>query len=340
MGDSTIFSRSFSRHEHKLFCLIGCLIIALCTVIRHYDNPLSAFSLRSSIGHGLRMLMTTEEKHNAQKSLPDRIIKKSKPMCNVSERRSDICTMIGDIRIHGNSSTIFVASSQNNSWGIRPYARKGDENAMKNIRRFTVKTSKKMPQCMKNHTISAIVFSGGGYTGNNFHDFSDVVIPLFSTSREFNGEVRFLMSHKNSWWTENKFGKVLKGLSNYEVIDIDKEDQVHCFPKMVVGLKAHKELSIDPSASQHSMKDFREFLRKTYSLKRETAIKLREGEQKRPRILIITRKKTRTFVNEGEIANTTRSLGFEVIVTEADSRLSQFSQVKEIIYVSHLMTGE
>ncbi|KAA8541309.1 hypothetical protein F0562_025272 [Nyssa sinensis] len=89
----------------------------------------------------------------------------------------------------------------------------------------------------------------------------------------------------------------------------------------------HKELSIDPSKSLYSMKDFRQFLRCSYSLKRDTAIKLRDVKGKRPRLLIISRRRSRRFMNEGKIAEMAKSLGFDVVVKEADSNLSQFAQV-------------
>jgi len=72
--------------------------------------------------------------------------KKFKPICSTSEPRSDVCQMSGDIRIHGNSSTVFVAVTasgtaifpENSSWKLRPYARKGDRAAMEGVREFTV----------------------------------------------------------------------------------------------------------------------------------------------------------------------------------------------------------
>lgn len=248
--------------------------------------------------------------------------------------------MDGDIRIHGNSSTIFIRPSSNsnqtnihfisnvnNSWTIKPYARKGDEGAMQSVRPF--KFSQEMPQyySTQNHNVPAIVFSTGGYTGNNFHDFSDVVIPLYLTSRKFNGEVQFLIADKNIRWT-TKFRKVLDNLSKYEVIDLDKENNVHCFSSMILGLKKHKELDIDPLKSPHySMKDFRDFLRSSYGLKRETAIKLSGKEKRRPRLLIISRKWTRAFLNQRKIVKMAKRLRFDVVLTEASSNLSQFSQV-------------
>nr|GLL47539.1 uncharacterized protein LOC109163084 [Ipomoea trifida] len=36
--------------------------------------------------------------------------------------------------------------------------------------------------CTRNHNVPAVVFSTAGYSGNLFHDFSDLLIPLYLTS--------------------------------------------------------------------------------------------------------------------------------------------------------------
>ncbi|KAI8542727.1 hypothetical protein RHMOL_Rhmol08G0161700 [Rhododendron molle] len=97
---------------------------------------------------------------------------------------------------------------------------------------------------------------------------------------------------------------------------------------MVVGLKHHKEFNIEPSRSPYSMTDFREFLGGAYSLERERAVEVtRDGGGKRPRLLIISRKSTRLLMNEGEIVTMATGLGFEVVVTEADSNLARFANL-------------
>ncbi|KAM1789511.1 hypothetical protein ACFX11_039654 [Malus domestica] len=259
------------------------------------------------------------------------------PLCKTEEPRTEYCEIINrDVRVDANSSSVFVASSSqiwNRSWTIRPYARKEDKTALGNTRAWSVKPVQtgaqlEIPQCTRDHSVPAILFSTGGYVGNHFHEFTDVVIPLFITSRKYDGEVQFLVSDMKPWWIA-KYQAILKGLSKYEIIDIDKEDAVHCFPSVTVGLKRHeKELSIDPSKHSYSMKDFREFLRNSYSLKRASAIRIRENRQrKRPRLLIIPRKRTRSFTNTGEITKMARRLGFKVIVAEADMNLSKFAEV-------------
>ncbi|XP_031248221.1 alpha-1,3-arabinosyltransferase XAT2-like isoform X2 [Pistacia vera] len=205
------------------------------------------------------------------------------PVCNFTIR-SDFCETNHDILIDGSSASVFIPSSthqtgissQNSSWIIRPYARKGDEAAM----------------------------------------------------NSFNGEVQFLITDNGYWWIE-KFRKLLKKLSRYDIIDIDKETDVHCFPRGIIGLKRYdgRELTIDPSKSSQSMKDFRELLRSSYSLPRATAIKIKDGEKKKPRLLIIARKRTRSFTNAGKIAQMARRLGYKVIVAEATMNVQKFAEL-------------
>ncbi|XP_021909464.1 protein O-linked-mannose beta-1,4-N-acetylglucosaminyltransferase 2-like [Carica papaya] len=181
------------------------------------------------------------------------------------------------------------------------------------------------------HKSPAILFSLGGYAGNNFHDFTDIVIPLYLTSEHFNREVQFLITNNKPGWI-TKFKELITKLSKYPVIEIDNEDgHIHCFKTVIVGLKrhhGHKELTIDASSSLHSMKDFRNFLRTVYSLPRTTAIKIGDGDRrKKPRILIITRKRTRSFTNPGEIVELAKQLDFEVVAAEASMNLARFAKI-------------
>ncbi|GJU17243.1 alpha-1,3-arabinosyltransferase XAT2 [Tanacetum coccineum] len=249
-------------------------------------------------------------------------------ICNTSARRSDTCEMKGDVRIQGNSSTIYVftPNAKNASWTIKPYARKGDNGAMESVTNFTIKSvqkqAKTMPNCTQSHNVPAVVFSVAGYSGNSFHSFSDIIIPLYTTSRKFNREVQFLVVNKISHWNI-KFKEVLDKLSRFEMINIDHENEVHCFPSMIVGLRKddRKELYMD------SMMDFTNFLRSSYSLERSTAIKLTRNSSRRPRLLIISRKQTRAFTNVNDVVLAAKELGFEVIVTEMSPNMAQVSRL-------------
>ncbi|KAL2482358.1 Glycosyltransferase family 61 protein [Forsythia ovata] len=265
---------------------------------------------------------------------------KMEPLCSILEPMADYCEIKGDVRIQANSSTVFFVtnginrSAGNSSWRIQPYARKANLGAMNYVKNWTVKLAENeddIPMCTRNHSFPAILFSVGGYSGNHFHDFSDLVIPLYSTSLKFKRDVHFLTTDTKPWWV-SKFRGLLNKLSGHKIIDIDREKEVHCYTKVVVGLKSHKELIIDPSKSRNnglSMHNFRQFLRQTYSLERTNAIKLKKGNTKRPRLMIISRKRTRLLTNDAEITRLAQKMGFEVIVDEADhsTNLSRFAQI-------------
>ncbi|RHN43875.1 putative protein O-GlcNAc transferase [Medicago truncatula] len=269
--------------------------------------------------------------------LETRKVEQEQPLC-VSEARTEYCQTQGDIRVHGKSSSVYIVSRKTNSlaenvsWIIRPYARKSDAYTMSSVTKWSVKTVKpthQVSQCTKYHSIPAVIFSTAGYTGNHFHEFSDIVIPLFLTCRQFNGQVQLIITDKKSWWI-SKHQAFLKKLSNYEIIDIDRDDELHCFPKVIIGLKRyHKELSIDPQKYSYSIKDFRDFLRSSYSLKRVSAIKIRDigNQSKKPRLLILSRKTSRSFTNTNQIAKMAKGLGFRVIVMEAGRNMRSIANV-------------
>ncbi|CAH8388699.1 unnamed protein product, partial [Eruca vesicaria subsp. sativa] len=265
--------------------------------------------------------------------------KTMKPICK-KLARTDICELNGDVRVHGKSATIHAtiafAFSGNSTWQIRPYARKGDVAAMNQVREWTLKLKQKnvenanFSRCVRNHSVPAILFSLGGYSMNNFHDFTDIVIPLYTTARRFNGEVQFLVTNKNQPWI-NKFKNILKSLSNYELIYIDEENETQCFSSVTVGLNRHreyyKELTID-SDSEYSMSDFRRFLRDTYSLRNAAArpVITRRNQRRKPRMLILARGRSRAFTNAGAIARSARRIGFRVAVAEANADVASFAQ--------------
>lgn len=258
----------------------------------------------------------------------------SKPLCDFSNFRANVCDMRGDVIVHPNATSILymepAGSQRDELWKIKPYPRKGDEFCLSHITELTVKSSKVAPECTKYHDVPAVIFSLTGYTGNLFHDFTDVMVPLFTTANQFNGEVQFLITDFALWWTI-KYHTVLQKLSKYPVIDFSKDDQVHCFKHVIVGLHAYMEFTIDSSkAPQHlTMVDFNRFMRGAYSLGRDTITALGEYPKVKPRLLIIKRHRTRMFLNLDEIIAMAEELGFEVVIDEANvsSDISRFARV-------------
>ncbi|KAL9156171.1 hypothetical protein ABFS82_09G056200 [Erythranthe guttata] len=319
-SDESIFSRSFSEYElKKLGCvaLTICFIttFSFCTILRQ-----PVLNLEVSVAFGLKMLIGSDKIEEPSRTL--------KPIYNLSNSRSEVLELNGDIRIHGSSSTIFVASNllqedSHSNWTLQPYARKADVFVMQYIKKWSIKhhAAGIFPICHRNFSIPAVVFSTGGYAGNQFHDFTDLLIPLYLTSQPFNRTVLFLITDKRYSWIF-KYKEILNKLSKYEVVNIDKKSQVMCFPKLLFGLKSHKEFGINPSEfPYHSINDFRNFLRNTYSLERETIDDYYSSKQ-RPRMLIVSRNNTRFLKNEGEVGNMARGLGFEVVVREIEQNIS------------------
>lgn len=258
----------------------------------------------------------------------------TKPLCDFSNFRANVCEMRGNIRIHPNASSVMymepASSKRNELWKLKPYPRKGDELCLSKVTELTVKSSKVAPECTKYHNVPVVVFALTGYTGNLFHDFTDALVPLFTTASEFNGEVQFLITDMAIWWTR-KYHVVFKKLSKYPLIDFNKDTDVHCVKHAIVGLHAYMEFTIDPSKAPHNytMVDFNRFMRRTYALPRDAVSALGEIPKAKPRLLIISRQRTRMFLNLPEIIAMAEGLGFEVVVEEANvsSDLSQFSKV-------------
>ncbi|CAM0878931.1 unnamed protein product [Alopecurus aequalis] len=252
------------------------------------------------------------------------------PLCDYSDRRADICDFTGDIRLDANASTYVVVVDPaviGQSHKVRPYQRKGDETCMGRITEITVRTSPPSsspapPQCTHTHTAPAVTFSIGGYTGNIFHDFSDVLVPLYNTVHRYGGDVQLVMANVAPWWLI-KYDKLLKSISRYAPIDLAKAaaaGEVHCFPHAIVSLRAHRELIIerDRSVDGLSTPDFTKFVRRALSLPRDAPTRLNDGTGRKPRLLIIARHRTRILLNLADFIRAAEEAGFEAAMSESD----------------------
>ncbi|RZS14391.1 hypothetical protein BHM03_00046093 [Ensete ventricosum] len=275
----------------------------------------------------------------------------TKAACDLSNPRTDVCELQGDVRIHGKSSSVVLVSAdrqprnpeRRQSWQIKPYARKFDKAAMAHIHQVSVRSSNGLgddvPRCTTNHSVPAVVFAIGGYAGNYYHDFTDVLVPLFITSRRFDGEVQLVIGTKNLWWI-SKYEPILRKLSRYEIVYSGSDDRVHCYPHAIVGLHSHKAMSIDPARAPngYSMVDFTRFMRSTYSLGRDSPIRLGDDGGRKPRLLLIPRQGTRRFTNFQEIVGVVEESGFEVVVAEAKMG-SKVAEVARVVNSCDVMMG-
>ncbi|XWS60915.1 hypothetical protein CRYUN_Cryun07bG0079400 [Craigia yunnanensis] len=85
------------------------------------------------------------------------------------------------------------------------------------------------------------------------------------------------------------------------------------------------------------MKDFRQFLRSTYSLKRRNTIRIGDDIGKRPRLLIITRRNSRSFTNIEQITRMAGSLGYNVVTAEPNISTSLWSVAQTVNSCNVLM---
>ncbi|CAA0835928.1 Glycosyltransferase family 61 protein [Striga hermonthica] len=153
--------------------------------------------LEASLSLGLKVLIGSDTKQQ-QKSLTELELDIELPQSifNLSNSISDVLEMNGDIRVHGKSFTVFVASASENdpthSWTLKPYARKHDTFLMGYIREWTVVhgPASKLPGCGARCPFPGVVFSTRGYAMNPYHDFSDLLVPLYLTTRPYNGSIQ------------------------------------------------------------------------------------------------------------------------------------------------------
>lgn len=336
----------FELQKLSLIAIVGCLLLLspaiLTTVTKSrvdsFSNRIKNMTLvESSCREGTTTTNASLAGANQRAERRHDSKLESRPTCDFSGPRSIVCEMAGDVRIHGNSSSVTWISTPsdthqtNETWKIKPYARKGDRTALSSVRELSLRSTNIQSEahhCTQNHSVPAIIFSTGGYAGNLFHDFSDMLIPLFLTSRQYKGEVRFLITNMKSWWIK-RHQKMLAHLSRYEAIDFDNDDAVHCFARVTVGLRCHREFNVDPSRppAGYSMANLTQFVRSSYSLERET---ITEGSgSRKPRLLIISRKWTRAFTNTDRIVEMAEGLGYEVVVREPKlgTDMAQFARI-------------
>ncbi|XP_052138162.1 alpha-1,3-arabinosyltransferase XAT2-like isoform X2 [Oryza glaberrima] len=263
------------------------------------------------------------------------------PLCDFSDHRTDVCDLAGDIRMDANASAFVVVvdpavGADGPTYKVRPYPRKGDATSMGRVTEITVRTTAAAappPRCTTTHAAPAVVFSISGYTGNLFHDFTDVIVPLYNTAARYRGDVQLVVTDGNAatrrWLA--RYGAVLRGLSRHAPLDLAAEaaaggGEVHCFGHTVVGLRAHGELIIDRERSPDGlgMPDFTRFLRRALSLPRDAPTRPGGGHgdatkpQPLPRLLIISRRGTRLLLNTDAVARAAEEVGFEAVASELD----------------------
>ncbi|KAL1827827.1 hypothetical protein DCAR_0207036 [Daucus carota subsp. sativus] len=220
-------------------------------------------------------------------------------------------------------------SLQDRTATIRPYAWQHSVEILENTTPVQIihRNTASLPACQYIHDVPAVIFSSSGFRGNLFHEFDEVLIPLFITSRHFQSDVQFILSDYNPPLV-SRYAEIFSHLSHYQIMNPASDGSVHCFPAgAVIGLKFHSFLSINISSNinpgGYSMLDFKQFLRESYNLKKFNV------ETQRPKLLLISRVKSRTFLNEADMVNTMEGLGFRVFIARPDqmANLTEFSKL-------------
>lgn len=245
--------------------------------------------------------------------------------CDRSHFRTDVCNVRGNIRMNSiNHTFVLYAVDSRTNLGeekVKPYTRKWEKSCMDTIHEVTLQSVPASQTsaivCDVQHHVPGVVFSTGGYTGNLYHEFHDGLIPLFITTQHLKREVVFVISELHDWWF-TKYKNVIQEMTNYPLIDFERESQVHCFPELTVGLHIHGEQSIDPMLmpDHKSIWDFQALLRHAYrpsSHEKQENWQLKASPAKgMPQLTILIRPRTRVLLNIGEIVEVAKKVGFQV----------------------------
>lgn len=247
---------------------------------------------------------------------------------------SELCVANRPVRIDNTALTVYVQSSQSQIQRmVKPYPSK---LALENVKPVQiVNGDADLPACQFNHDVPAVVFSSGGFAGNQFHEFNEIIIPLFITSHHFRSNLKFVNINYKPWWV-SKYSKILSLLSRYEIIN-PADGNVHCFPGAVIGLKYHGFLALNNTdiPGGYSMFDFKQFLRESYNLKINNVYEI---NREKPILIFISRGKSRKFLNEDEMVVMMKELGFQVIVTRPN-RMSNLNKFAELLNACSVLIG-
>ncbi|KAJ4781704.1 Glycosyltransferase family 61 protein [Rhynchospora pubera] len=272
----------------------------------------------------------------------------TKPICDFSDYRSDLCNMTGDVRTQGyNITTVFFVippSTENyeQEWSVNAYSQKMYNYFSKNVTVKQLRGPQNAPLCtIGQRNTPAILLSLGGPTGNIWHDFTDVIIPLFLASKPLNREVQFLLINHQQWFLD-KFSLIFKDLSRYKVINFDEDKEIRCYRHMLVGLLNHKDLSIDPKRAfdGFDMYRFKLYIRSIYSLPMDVELpyKMDKRPEKKPRLMLVVRSKSRRFLNQEEITDVIEKNGFEVVQVEP-KRSDNLTEMSKLVDSCDVLMG-
>ncbi|CAN6443988.1 unnamed protein product [Victoria cruziana] len=282
--------------------------------------------------------------------------------CDRSSFRTDVCYMKGDIRTISSTNSIFLYSGSTNTTEekqedvtikIKPYTRKWETSVMNTIDELTLVKTSSSPyhhRCDVHHSVPAIFFSTGGYTGNVYHEFNDGIIPLYITSQRYRKEVVFVILEYHSWWI-TKYSDILSHLTNYAPIDFVNSKQRHCFSEAIVGLNIHDELTVNSSMMRNdpkTMLDFRRLLDDAYRPRirglrvkegsKDEKNKMGQGSISDPKLVVVSRNGSRAILNQESLVKVAEEIGFKVEVL-SPTRTTELAKIYRSLNSSDVMVG-
>ncbi|KAM3296013.1 hypothetical protein ACQJBY_038375 [Aegilops geniculata] len=282
-------------------------------------------------------ILVASDVHGIADKQPIQDPEKGEVVCTTESEtlgHSETCEVDGDVRTNGTALSVSLVPAswkERREWMISPYS-KAEIIVSKNVTVTQLQDRAAAPPCTVTHSMPAVLFAIAGHAGNYWHDYTDILVPLFVASRRYRGEVTFLISniqYRPEWLV--KYKTLLRGLSKHAWVDMDGDTEVRCFPHVTVGLRVDKELTIVPElvpGGPLSMADFTRFLRETYGLPRGAAASLAREPDKKPRLLLIHRGHYRLLLNEPEIAQAAEAAGFETTLMELRGNASETEQAR------------
>lgn len=325
----------------KLLVFSALPIFTLLLFFIHHQQPLSVSSGLQNFGNRKNGVFFTDEADLTKLHLKLKRLVREKDVAEFEatgfsydvDNYTEVCVISKPIIYDEQSMTVYVPSEDENEltkMTVKPYPRREDPSAMEQVTPVQIirgnYSSINPPSCQITHDVPALFYSFAGFAENPFHAFNEIIIPLFLTSHHFQSEVQFVLTDFRGRWYW-KYTQVLKELSSFENIGTTASKKVHCFPAAVVGLRYHDNLAVNSNDAPlgYTMQDFRQFMWNTYNVKVKTKLNL-----KRPKVLLISRRASRTFLNEVEMVNMMeQELGFQVYraLPNETKKLDKFAQV-------------
>ncbi|XP_010044456.1 alpha-1,3-arabinosyltransferase XAT3 [Eucalyptus grandis] len=346
------------RSQGARVVLVGLVFLVALLVLRINVSTLSRLSVTSpprslnKNGQGTKWLLQREitrvPLNSRSQSPPEsrEVSAAAAITCDRSHHAYDTCAVNRPTLLHPRTATFFLlrpTAGRLSPEKIRPHPRKWENSTMSKIKEFTL-ASAGPPEglrCDVEHDAPALAISVGGYAGNFFHQFGDGLVPLYVTANTvFPGRDFVLVIDGASDQWMHKYEDLLRALSDRPVVYVDRANASHCFPSASVGLISHGFMTINPKLTPNSRSflHFRRFLDEAYRRNRPGAAP--RPPARRPRLVITARTGGvgRVILNQKEVEDLARAIGFEVAVFEPN-RSTPLRKAYELINSSHALVG-